>query len=173
MPVLALALALLCLLTAAGAGLLLWQRLNPTTVNPEIFAAARTGVEALYAYDYEDSEGSIQRKLDVTTGELREQQEQTWQGEIIDQYEQASATGRYEVLDVGLQQVNEAQDTATLVVFGQLVVESATSGTQAAPEGSECRAAEGTSMCIYTLRVTVVEVDGEWKLSDAIILSTA
>ncbi|WP_040338563.1 hypothetical protein [Candidatus Blastococcus massiliensis] len=172
-PVLALTLALLCLITAAGAGLLLWQRLNPTTVNPEIFAAARNGVEALYAYDYEDSEGSIQRKLDVTTGELREQQEQTWQDTLVDQYEQASAKGRYDVTDVGLQQVNEAQDTATLVVFGELVVESTNAGTQPAPPGSECRTATGTSACIYTLRVTVVQVDGEWKLSEAIILSTS
>lgn len=170
---LALTLAVLCLIAAVGAGLLLWQRLNPTSVNTELFAAARTGVEALYFYDYEDSESSIQRKLDATTGELREQQEQTWQGAIIDQYEQASAKGRYEVTDVGLQQVNEAQDTATLVVFGQLVVESVNAGTQPAPPGSECRAATGTSTCIYTLRVTVVQVDGEWKLSDAVILSTS
>ena len=40
------------------------------------------------------------------------------QGGIIDTYEQVSATTSYEVLDVGLQQVNDAQDTATLVVFG-------------------------------------------------------
>ena len=34
-----------------------------------------------------------------------------------------SAATRYQVLDVGLQQINEAQDTATVVVFGQYVVE--------------------------------------------------
>lgn len=171
-PVLALVLALLCLIAAAGSGLLLWQRLNPSSVNTEVFTAARTGVEALYFYDYEDSEGSIERKLDATTGALREQQEQTWQGAIVDQYEQASAKGRYEVTDVALQQVNDAQYTATLVVFGQLVVESATTGSQPAPEGSECQATEGTSTCIYTLRVTVADTDGGWKLSDAVVLST-
>jgi hypothetical protein len=56
----------------------------------------------------------------------------------IDTYGQVSATTSYEVLEVGLQQVNGAQDTATLVVFGQYVVESVNSGEQAAPEGSEC-----------------------------------
>ena len=55
----------------------------------------------------------------MLTGDLRDQYENDLtQGGIIDTYEQVSATTSYEVLDVGLQQVNEAQDTATLVVFG-------------------------------------------------------
>ena len=72
----------------------------------------------------------------MLTGDLRDQYEKDLtQGGIIDTYEQVSATTRYEVLDVGLQQVNEAQDTATLVVFGQYVVESVNSGTQAGAGG--------------------------------------
>ena len=59
------------------------------------------------------------------------------------------------------------------IVFGQLVVESVNAGTQAAPDGSECRAETGASTCIYTLRVTVVQVDGDWKLSEAVILTTS
>jgi len=173
--VLTVVLALLCALAAAGAGLLLWQRLNPTHVDPAIFAAARSGIEAVYAYDHEDSEGSVQGKLDVLTGELREQYEKDLtQGGIIDTYEQVSATTRYEVLDVGLQQVNEAQDTATLVVFGQYVVESVNSGDQPAPEGSECRVTPGGAQsCTQTVRVTVTDVEGEWKISELTLLTTS
>ena len=58
---------------AAGGGLLLWQRLNPSYVDPSIFSPARSEVQALYAYDYKDSDGSVQRKLDVLTGDLRDQ----------------------------------------------------------------------------------------------------
>jgi len=47
----------------AGGGLLLLQRLNPSYVDPTIFSAARSGVQALYAYDYKDSDGSIKRML--------------------------------------------------------------------------------------------------------------
>ena len=139
LPVLALVLALLCVLAAAGVGLLLWQRLNPSSVDASILAAAREGVGGL-RLRLPGLRGSVEGKLDVLTGDLREQYEQDLeQGGIIDTYEQVSATTRYEVLDVGLQQVNEAQDTATLVVFGQYVVESVNSGNQAAPEGSECQ----------------------------------
>ena len=121
-------------------GLLLWQRQNPGRVDAWIFAATRSGIEAVYAYDYQDSEASVQGKLDVLTGELREQYEQDLTaGGIIDTYEQVSATTRYEVLDVGLQQVNEAQDTATLVVFGQYVVESVNGGTSPPPKGPSAR----------------------------------
>ena len=137
---LALVLALLCVAAAAGVGLLLWQRLNPGHVNSAVFAATRDGVQALYAYDYRDSEQSIENKLAVLTGDLRQQyQTDLEQGGIIETYEQVSATTRYEVLDVGLQQINDAQDTATLVVFGQYVVESVNSGEQEAPEGSSAR----------------------------------
>ena len=92
----------------------------------------------------------------MLTGDLRDQYEKDLtQGGIIDTYEQVSATTRYEVLDVGLQQVNEAQDTATLVVFGQYVVESVNSGTQPAPEGSECQVTPGGAQsCTQTVRVT-------------------
>jgi hypothetical protein len=171
----ALVLALLCVLAAAAAGVLLWQRLNPAYVDSSIFAATRSGIEAVYAYDYEDSEGSITGKLDVLTGELREQYEQDLtDGGIIDTYEQVSATTRYEVLDVGLQQVNESQDTATLVVFGQYVVESVNSGDQPAPEGSECKVTPGGAQsCTQTVRVTVVDVDGTWKISELTLLTTS
>jgi hypothetical protein len=174
-PALALVLALLCVLAGAGAGLLLWQRLNPAFVESSIFAATRSGIEAVYAYDYEDSDGSVQGKLDVLTGDLREQYEKDLtQGGIIDTYEQVSATTRYEVLDIGLQQVNEAQDTATLVVFGQYVVESVNSGTQPAPEGSECQVTPGGAQsCTQTVRVTVVDVDGDWKISELTLLTTS
>jgi hypothetical protein len=174
-PALVLVLALLCVLAAAGAGWLLWQRLNPNHVDPSIFAATRSGIEAVYAYDYQDSEGSVQGKLDVLTGDLREEYERDLSdGGIIDTYEQVSATTRYEVLDVGLQQVNEAQDTATLVVFGQYVVESVNSGTQPAPEGSECQVTPGGAQsCTQTVRVTVVDVDGDWKISELTLLTTS
>jgi hypothetical protein len=171
----ALVLAVLCVLSAAGGGWLLWQRLHPAYVDPSVFSAARSGVEALYAYDYRDSEGSVQRKLDVLTGDLREEYERDLgQGGIIDTYEQVSATTRYEVLDVGLKQVNKAQDTATLVVFGSYVVESVNSGTQPAPSGSECQVTPGGAQsCIQTVRVTVVDVDGHWKISELTLLTTS
>jgi hypothetical protein len=175
LPALVLVLALLCLMAAAGAGVLVWQRLNPGYVDASIFSAARSGVQALYAYDYRDSEGSVQGKLDVLTGDLREQYEEDLsQGGIIDTYEQVSATTSYEVLDVGLQQVNEAQDTATVVVFGQYVVESVNSGEQPAPEGSECQVTpEGAQSCTQTVQVRVVQVDGEWKISELTLLTTS
>ena len=174
-PALLLVLALLCVLAAAGAGWLLWQRMNPSYVDASIFSATRSGIEAVYAYDYKDSDGSVQGKLDVLTGDLHDQYEKDLtQGGIIDTYEQVSATTRYEVLDVGLQQVNEAQDTATLVVFGQYVVESVNSGTQTAPEGSECQVTPGGAQsCTQTVRVTVVDVDGEWKISELTLLTTS
>ena len=140
MPALVLVLALLCVLAAAGGGWLPVAAAEPQLRGRVDLRATRSGIEAVYAYDYQDSEGSVQGKLDVLTGDLRDQYEKDLtQGGIIDTYEQVSATTRYEVLDVGLQQVNEAQDTATLVVFGQYVVESVNSGTQPAPEGSECQ----------------------------------
>jgi hypothetical protein len=174
-PALLLVLALLCVLAATGAGVLLWQRLHPGYVNSSIFAATRSGIEAVYAYDYKDSEGSIKGKLAVLTGDLRDQYEQDLtQGGIIDTYEQVSATTRYEVLDVGLKQVNKAQDTATLVVFGSYVVESVNSGTQPAPSGSECQVTPGGAQsCIQTVRVTVVDVDGHWKISELTLLTTS
>jgi hypothetical protein len=174
-PALVLVLALLCVAAAAGVGWLLWQRLNPAYVNSAIFAATRNGIEAVYAYDYQESEGSVEGKLAVLTGDLRDQYERDLsEGGIIDTYEQVSATTRYEVLDVGLQQVNEAQDTATLVVFGQYVVESVNSGSQPAPEGSECQVTPGGAQsCTQTVRVTVVDVDGDWKISDLTLLTTS
>ena len=131
---------LLCLLAAAAGGFLLWQRLHPPYVDASVFAATRSGVQALYAFDYKHSDASVDGKLAVLTGDLRDQyQKDLSQGGIIDTYKQVSATTSYDVLDVGLQQINDAQDTATLVVFGQYVVKSANSGNQPAPQGSECR----------------------------------
>ncbi|PWW22754.1 hypothetical protein JD79_01917 [Geodermatophilus normandii] len=168
-------LAALCLLAAGAVAFLTWQRLHPTHVSPEVFAAARDDVQALYAYDYQDSEGSVQRKLDVLTGDLRDQYETDLsQGGIIDTYEQVSATTRYEVLDIGLQQVSDDQDTATVVVFGQYVVQSVTSGTQTAPEGSECTVTpEGAQSCTQTVQVQLTRVDGDWKISDLTLLTTS
>ncbi|WP_209306441.1 hypothetical protein, partial [Blastococcus sp. CT_GayMR19] len=172
---LALVLALLCVLAAAGAGLLLWQRLNPSHVDTSVLTATRSGVQALYAYDYRDSEGSVDRKLDVLTGELREQYETDLaQGGILDTYEQVSATTSYEVVDVGLQRINDAQDTATLVVFGRYVVQSATTGQEPAPEGSECEVSpEGAQSCTQTVQVGVIQVDGEWKINELTLLTTS
>jgi hypothetical protein len=174
-PALVLVLALLCVLAAAGGGLLLWQRLNPGYVDSTIFSAARSGVQALYAYDYRDSDGSVQRKLDVLTGDLRDQYEKDLgQGGIIDTYEQVSATTSYEVLDVGLQQVNDAQDTATVVVFGEYVVKSVNTGDQAAPAGSECTVtAQGGQSCTQTVQVRITKVDGDWKISELTLLTTS
>ncbi|MGY1619081.1 hypothetical protein ACI797_20250 [Geodermatophilus sp. SYSU D00691] len=172
---LALTLAVLCLLAAAAAGFLFWQRSEPAYVDPGVFAATRENVEALYAYDYRDSDGSVEAKLAVLTGDLRDQYEQDLsQGGIIDTYEQVSATTSYEVLDVGLQQIDDAQDSATLVVFGRYVVESVNSGEQAAPEGSECEVtADGAQACTQTVRVHVVRADGDWKIDELTLLTTA
>ncbi len=168
-------LSLLCLAAAAGVGVLLWQRLNPGSVDSAIFAATRSGIEAVYAYDYKDSEGSVKGKLAVLTGELRDQYEKDLtQGGIIDTYEQVSATTRYEVLDVGLKQVSKAQDTATLVVFGQYVVQSVNSGSKPAPGGSGCQVTPaGAQSCTQTVRVTVVDVGGHWKISELTLLTTS
>jgi hypothetical protein len=168
-------LVVLCLAAAAGGGILLWQRLDPRYVDPDVFSATRAGVEALYAYDYKDSEGSVQRKLAVLTGPLREQYRQDLsQGGIIDTYEQVSATTSYDVLDVGLQQINEAQDTATLVVFGQYVVKSVNTGQSDAPAGSECETtSDGAQSCTQTVQVGVTKVDGDWKIDELTLLTTS
>ena len=171
---LALTLAVLCLLAAAGGGWLLWQRTHPRYVDSAVFDATRAGVQAVYAYDYKDSDGSVQRKLDVLTGELHDQYKTDLsQGGIIETYKQVSATTSYDVLDVGLQQINTAQDDATLVVFGQYVVKSVNSGTQGAPQGSECTVTpEGAQSCTQTVRVHVVKAGGGWKISELTLLTT-
>jgi hypothetical protein len=174
-PALVAALTVLCLAAAAGVGVLTWQRLNPGHVDDEIFAAARSSVEDLYAYDYQDSDGSLERKLDVLTGELRETYEaELAQGGLLDTYEQVSATTSYEVLDVGLQQVNDAQDTATVVVFGRYLAQSVTSGNGEAPQGSECEVTpEGAQSCVQTIQMRMVQVDGDWKISELTQLTTS
>jgi hypothetical protein len=174
-PALVLALALLCALAAAGTGVLLSQRLNPGYVDASIISATRSAVQALYAYDYRDPEKSIEDKLEVLTGELRQRYETDLErAGISDAFEQVSATTRYEVVDVGLQQVNDAQDTATLIVFGQSVVESVNSGDQPAPAGSECLVTpEGAQSCTLTVQVRVLQVDGEWKISELTVLTTS
>jgi hypothetical protein len=171
----ALVLAVLCVFGVAGGGWLLWQRLHPAYVDPSVFSAARSGVEALYAYDYQDSEGSVQRKLDVLTGDLQDQYRQDLStGGIIDTYKQVSATTSYDVAEVGLQQVNQAQDQATVVVFGQYVVKSVNSGTQQAPSGSECTVtADGAQACTQTVQVTLTQVGGDWKISGLTLLTTS
>ncbi len=174
-PALLALLAVLCLAAAAGVGLLTWQRLNPAYVDDAIFDAARSSVEDLYAYDYKDSDGSLDRKLAVLTGDLHDTYEnELSQGGILDTYEQVSATTSYEVLDVGLQQVNEAQDTATVVVFGRYVTKSVTSGNGQAPEGSECEVtADGEQSCVQTVQMRMVQVDGDWKISELTQLTTS
>jgi hypothetical protein len=172
---LAVVLAVLCLAAAAAGGLLLQQRLNPDYVNSGIFSAARSGVQALYAYDYKDSDGSVKRKLDVLTGDLHDQYKKDLaQGGIIDTYKQVSATTSYQVLDVGLKQVNDAQDTATVVVFGQYVVKSVNTGDKAAPQGSECSVtAAGAQSCTQTVDVRITKVNGDWKISDLTLRTTS
>lgn len=172
---LVLTLALLCVLAAAGVGVLVWQRLNPSYVQASIFSAARSGVQALYAYDYKNSDASVKGKLDVLTGDLRDQYKRDLsQGGIIDTYKQVSATTSYQVLDVGLQRVNPAQDTATLVVFGQYVVKSVNSGSQPAPAGSECQVTpDGAQSCTQTVQVGMTKVDGNWKINELTLLTTS
>jgi hypothetical protein len=172
---LALVLAVLCLAAAVAGGFLLTQRLNPGYVNSSIFSSARSAVQALYAYDYKDSDGSVKRKLAVLTGDLHDQyKKDLGQGGIIDTYKQVSATTSYQVLDVGLQQVNDAQDTATVVVFGEYVVKSVNTGEQAAPQGSECTVtASGAQSCTQTVQVKMTKIDGDWKINELTLLTTS
>ncbi len=174
-PALAALLAVLCVAAAAGVGYLTWERLDPAYVDESIVAAARSSVEDLYAYDYQDSEGSLDRKLAVLTGDLRETYEaELSQGGILDTYEQVSATTSYEVLDVGVQQVDDDQDTATVVVFGRYLTKSVTSGNGQAPPGSECEVTpEGEQSCVQTIQVRMVQVDGDWKISELSQLTTS
>jgi hypothetical protein len=171
----ALALALLCLLTAAGGGWLLHQRLTPPYVDASVFDATRAGVQALYAFDYKHPQQSIDGKLAVLTGDLRDQYKKDLsQGGIVDTYKQVSATTKYDVVDVGLQQINDAQDTATMVVFGQYVVKSVTSGNQPAPQGSECTTtSDGAQSCTQTVQVKETKVGGTWKITDLTLLTTS
>jgi hypothetical protein len=171
----ALALAVLCLLVAAGGGWLLYQRLNPPSVDSTVFSATSKGVQALYAFDYKHPQQSIDGKLAVLTGDLRDQYKKDLsQGGIVDTYKQVSATTRYDVVDVGLQQINDAQDTATLVVFGQYVVKSVNSGKSDAPSGSECQVtSDGAQSCTQTVQVGLTKVDGEWKIDELTLLTTS
>jgi hypothetical protein len=171
----ALALAVLCLLVAVGGGWLLYQRLNPPSVDASVFTATRSGVQALYAFDYKHAQQSIDGKLAVLTGDLRDQyRKDLSQGGIIDTYKQVSATTKYDVVDVGLQQINDAQDSATLVVFGQYVVKSVNSGSQAAPQGSECTVtSDGAQSCTQTVQVHETKVGGRWKITDLTLLTTS
>jgi hypothetical protein len=168
-------LATLCLLAAAATGLLFWQRLHPSSVDSTVFAATRSEVQALYAFDYHDANGSIQRKLDVLTGSLHDQYKKDLaQGGIIDTYKQVSATTSYDVLDVGLQQINDAQDTATLVVFGQYVVKSVNTASQKAPAGSECQATpDGGQSCTQTVKVGLLKVGGAWKINELTLITSS
>jgi hypothetical protein len=173
-PGLVLTLALLCLLVAAAGGVLLWQRLNPAYVDSSVFSGTRSAVQAVYAYDYKDSEGSVKSKLAVLTGDIHDEYEKTLASGIIDTYEQVSATTTYEVLDVGLRQINERQDAAKLVVFGSYVVESVNSGKSPAPEGSGCQVTpDGGQSCTQTVDVSVVKVDGDWKIDDLSVRTTS
>ena len=168
-----LVLGLLCAVAAVALGLLVWQRPEREFVDPAVFDAARESVEALYAYDHRDSAASVQGKLDVLTGDLRTQHETDLQSGIVDTYEQVSATTRYEVADVGLQQVDDDQTAAAVVVFGRYVVESVTSGTQAPPQGSGCTVTpEGAQSCTQTVQLRLVDVDGAWKISELTLLTT-
>jgi tRNA A-37 threonylcarbamoyl transferase component Bud32 len=173
--VLALALAVLCALAGVAGGLLLHQRLDPPYVNASVFTAARTAVQDLYAYDYKDSKGSIARKLGVLTGQLHDQyQKDLTQGGMVDAYQQVSATTSFDVVDVGLVQVNDSQDAATVVVFGQYKVKSVNSGTQPAPQGSECTVTtDGAQSCTQTVQVHEVRVKGDWKIDDLTLKTTS
>ncbi len=174
-PALVAALSVLCLLAAAGVGWLAWERANPGYVDDGILSAARSTVEDLYAFDYQDADGSLEGKLAVLTGDLREQYEaELSQGGILETYAQVSATTSYEVLDVGLQQVDDDQEAATVVVFGRYVAKSVTSGNGQAPPGSECEVTpEGAQSCVQTIQLRLVQVDGDWKISELTQLTTS
>ena len=63
---------------------------------------------------------------------------------------------------------------ATLVVFGSYVVESATTGRESAPQGSECQVTpEGARSCVQTLQVRTVRIDGEWKIDELTVLTSS
>jgi hypothetical protein len=169
-----LVLAVLCLIVAVAGGVLLWQRLKPAYVDSSVFSATRSAVQAVYAYDYKDSDGSVKAKLAVLTGDIHDEYQKTLSSGIIDTYEQVSATTRYEVLDVGLRQINPNQDAAKLVVFGSYVVKSVNSGNTPAPEGSGCQVTpEGDQACTQTVDVSVVKVDGDWKIDDLSVRTTS
>ena len=75
---------------------------------------------------------------------------------------------------MGLKRISEAQDSATVLVFGSYVIESVTSGEQEAPEGSGCMVTpQGAQSCIQTLRLELEKVEGEWKIGDYAILTTS
>ena len=68
--------------------------------------------------------------------------------------------------------MNDAQDAATLVVFGDYVTTSVTSGSQAPPPGSACEVTpEGAQSCRQILRVHVLRVDGDWKIDEVTVLT--
>ncbi|MGY1742383.1 MULTISPECIES: hypothetical protein [unclassified Blastococcus] len=168
-------LSVLCLLAAGaavGLYLLLWTQ-GRDFVDPDIIDAAEENVRAVYAYDYRDSDGSVAGQLAVLTGDLRSQYEAEAEGALIDTYEQVSATIRYDVRDVAVQQVDDEQDEATLVVFGQLVAKSVTTGTEPAPEGSECVVTpEGEQSCVRTVQIRMVQVEDDWRISELTVLTT-
>lgn len=174
-PRLAVALLVLCLLAAGGAGFLLWQRLHPPYVDAAVFSSTKQNIQNLYAFDYKTADKSVAGKLAALTGPLRDQySKDLQQGGIIDTYKQVSATTSYDVVDVGLQQINNAQDAATLVVFGQYVVKSANSGTQQAPQGSECSVTpDGAQSCTQTVQVQTTKVGGQWKINQVTILTSS
>ncbi|SEO67149.1 hypothetical protein [Trujillonella endophytica] len=166
-------LSVLCVLAAGAAALLWWRGPDRTHVDPDLFTAAQENVEAVYRYDYRDSAGSVAGQLDVLTGDLRSRYEAEAEGALIDTYEQVSATIRYDVRDVAVQQVDDDQQEATLVVFGQLVAKSVNSGTQPAPEGSECVVTpEGEQSCVRTVQIRMVRADDEWRISELTVLTT-
>ena len=111
----------------------------------------------------------------MLTGDLRDQYEKDLaQGGIIDTYKQVSATTSYEVLDVGLQQVNTAQDTATVVVFGSTSSKSVNSGEQAGTRGLGVPGDRRRRAVVHADgpgRVT--KVDGDWKISELTLLTTS
>ena len=73
-----------------------------------------------------------------------------------------------------VQQVGDAQDTATVVVFGRYLTKSVTSGNGQAPPGSECEVTpEGEQSCVQTIQVRMVQVDGDWKISELSQLTTS
>jgi hypothetical protein len=85
-----------------------------------------------------------------------------------------SATTRYDVAEIGLQQVNASQDSATVVVFGQYVVKSVNTGGRQAPSGSECTVTDdGAQACTQTVQMTLTKVAGDWEISALTLLTTS
>ena len=153
---------------------------GPPSVRALVFTAARTGVQDLYAYSTTRTPGkSIHRKLAVLTGAAARpvpgaavagRHRRHLPAGLRD--DQLRRRGR-----LGLVQVNDFQDAASVVVL--LLVQrprrNGYSGTQAAPQGSECTVTSdaGRSPARIPSSCTQAKVDGRWKIDDLSLKTTS